>query len=448
MPSSPHLLLINPYIQDFTAFDLWAKPLGLLYLAGALRANGYQIHLLDCLDVHFIGTESLEPLPPRKAFGTGKYFRQRLPKPSALQDIPKYYFRYGVPPAVFLKTLRQLPPPRAILITSSMTYWYGGLVETVELVRSVFPETPIILGGIYATLLPDHAQKTVCPDYLITGQGEGAILKLLDSITDHTSSHIPNPDDLDDYPLPAFDLYPGLDYVGLLTSRGCPFSCPYCASGILQPRFRRRSAEGVTDEISHWHRTKGVVDFAFYDDALLIGFENHLGPVLETILRQNLSLRFHTPNALHVREINLERAHLLYKAGFKTLRLGLETTNWDRQRAWGGKMDQEDFHRAVTSLRKAGFGKNQIEAYLLIGLPGQTLAEIERTIREVKGLGIRPRLAEYSPLPQTPLWDEACRSSRFFLAVDPLFHNNSLFPCLNPFSWETVQALKDLARTQ
>jgi radical SAM superfamily enzyme YgiQ (UPF0313 family) len=448
MPSSPHLLLINPYIQDFTAFDLWAKPLGLLYLAGALRANGYQVHLLDCLDVHFMGPAPLDPLSPRKAFGTGKYFRQRLPKPSALQDIPKYYFRYGVPPAAFLKALRQLPPPRAILITSSMTYWYGGLVETVELVRSVFPETLIILGGIYATLMPDHAQKTVRPDYLITGQGEGAILKLLDSITSHTSLHIPDPDDLDDYPLPAFDLYPGLDYVGLLTSRGCPFSCPYCASGILQPRFRRRSAEGVTDEILHWHRTKGILDFAFYDDALLIGFENHLGPVLETILRQNLSLRFHTPNALHVREINLERAHLLYKAGFKTLRLGLETTNWDRQRAWGGKMDQEDFHRAITSLRKAGFEKNQIEAYLLIGLPGQTLAEIERTIREVKALSIRPRLAEYSPLPQTPLWDDACRSSRFFLAVDPLFHNNSLLPCLNPFSWETVQALKDLARAQ
>ena len=74
MLSSPNLLLINPYLHDFTAFDLWAKPLGLLYLAGALRANGYQVHLLDCLDVHFKGAESLDPLPPRKIFGTGKFF--------------------------------------------------------------------------------------------------------------------------------------------------------------------------------------------------------------------------------------------------------------------------------------------------------------------------------------------------------------------------------------
>lgn len=441
----PHILLINPYIWDFTAFDLWAKPLGLLYLAGTLRANGYRVHLLDCLDIYFPGTGSLKPLPPRKAFGTGKYFRQRLPKPPGLQEIPKYYYRYGVPPPVFLQALEELPPPRAILVTSSMTYWYGGVVETVDLIRSIFPKTPIILGGIYATLMPDHALKAVRPDYLITGPGEGAIIKLMASLTGQTSPPKPDPDDLDNYPLPAFDLYPRLDYVGLLTSRGCPFSCPYCASKILQPKFLRRSAEGVADEICFWQRTRGIFDFAFYDDALLIGFENHLGPVLESLLRQNLTLRFHTPNALHVREITPDRAVLLYKAGFKTLRLGLETTNWEQQKAWGGKMDPADLNRAIHSLRKAGFAHNQIEAYLLIGLPGQPLPEIEQTIREVKALGIRPRLAEYSPLPQTALWPEACRSSRFPLEQDPVFHNNSLVPCLTPFSGETVQALKDLA---
>ncbi|OGP52248.1 MAG: hypothetical protein A2Y79_13250 [Deltaproteobacteria bacterium RBG_13_43_22] len=448
MSSPPHILLINPYIRDFSAFDLWAKPLGLLYLAGTLRANGYRVHLLDCLDVHFEGAESLHALPPRKAFGIGKYFRQRLPKPPALKDIPRFYYRYGVPPVLFLQALRAVPQPRAILITSSMTYWYGGVIETLELVRSVFPECPIILGGIYATLMPGHARKQVRPDHLITGPGEGAILKLLGSITGVEPGIMPDPNDLDSLPLPAFDLYPCLDYICLLTSRGCFFSCPYCASKILQPRYYRRSAEGVADEMVYWHRTKGVLDFAFYDDALLLGFEEHLGPVLEAILQQNLALRFHTPNALHVREITLERAHLLYKAGFKTVRLGLETTDWDRQKALGDKMDKTDLYRAITVLRKVGFGNNQIEAYLLIGLPGQTLSEIERTIREVKILGIRPRLAEYSPLPQTALWPEACRTSRFPLADDPIFHNNSLLPCLSPFSWKAVQVLKDLARTQ
>ena len=446
MSSAPHILLINPYIQDFTAFDLWAKPLGLLYLGGTLRAHGYQVHLLDCLDVHFKGTETLSSCPPRKAFGIGKYFRQRLPRPSALQNIPRYYYRYGVPPHLFLAALKELPRPQAVLITSSMTYWAGGIVETITLVRSVFPESPIILGGIYATLMPEHARKMTNPDYLITGPGEGAILKLLSEITGHKPEVLTDFNDPDGHPLPAFDLYPSLDYVCLLTSRGCPFSCPYCASKWLQPQFRQRSVAGVVDEILYWHKTKRVIDYAFYDDALLIGFEKHLGPILETLLKHNISLRFHTPNAMHVREVTPERAGLLFRAGFKTLRFGLETTNWDRQEAWGGKLDREDLYRAVSALKKAGFEKNQIEVYLLCGLPGQSLSEMRQTIQEVKTLGLRPRLAEYSPLPNTALWDEACRVSRFPLAEEPLYHNNSLWPCLNPFSWETVQDLKDLAR--
>ena len=59
---------------------------------------------------------------------------------------------------------------------------------------------------------------------------------------------------------------------------------------------------------------------------------------------------------------------------------------------------------------------------------------------------LRIRLAEYSPIPDTSLWAEACRTSRFPLEEEPLTHNNSLFPCLVPFSWETVQRLKDMAR--
>jgi radical SAM superfamily enzyme YgiQ (UPF0313 family) len=256
----------------------------------------------------------------------------------------------------------------------------------------------------------------------------------------------PDPEDLDTYPFPAFDLYPQLSYVCLLTARGCPFTCPYCASRLLQPRFRERSPENIFEEIRHWHQGYGVRDFAFYDDALLIHFEQRIGPVLERIIRKGWDLRFHAPNALQVREIDLPRARLLYRAGFKTLRLGVETTNWDRQQTWGGKVDPGSLQRAVRALMESGFSGEQIGVYLLAGLPGQTLKEIAGSIMEIKEMGLRPRLAEYSPIPGTPLWPEACAVSRFPLAEEPLYHNNSLFPCLNPFSWDQVQRLKDLAR--
>ena len=47
---SPHILLINPWIDDFAAYDFWAKPLGLLTIAGILRMHGYTITYIDCLD--------------------------------------------------------------------------------------------------------------------------------------------------------------------------------------------------------------------------------------------------------------------------------------------------------------------------------------------------------------------------------------------------------------
>lgn len=446
MKDGPHILLVNPYIWDFSAFDLWSKPLGLLYLAAVLRANGYRVHLLDCLDVRFPGAETYLPPPRRGNFGTGRYFRERLVRPRALRAVPRYYYRFGIPPELFQKALRGFPEPAAVLVTSLMTYWYPGVTETIGLIKQVFPGAPVLLGGIYAGLLSDHAREHSGADHLITGEGEGAILNFLKDLTGRWPAEVPDPDRLDSYPFPGFDLYARLPYVCLMTSRGCPFSCPYCASRLLQPRFRTRSPENIVAEIRHWHARYGVRDFAFYDDALLVGFEQRLGPVLEECLREGWKLRFHTPNALHLREINPGRAALLFRGGFRTVRLGLETTDWGLQQAWGGKVDQEILLTAVSALKDAGFETSQLEVYLLAGLPGQSVENIIRSIREVRQLGLRIRLAEYSPVPGTPLWGEACRNSRFPLDEEPLTHNNSLFPCLSPFSWEAVQQLKDLAR--
>jgi radical SAM superfamily enzyme YgiQ (UPF0313 family) len=371
MTDGPHILLVNPHIRDFTAFDLWSKPLGLLYLAAVLRADGYRVHLLDCLDVDFPGAGAI-PSPPRRGkYGTGKYLRERLPKPPVLRDVPRYYHRFGIAPEIFLKALQALPEPAAVLVTSLMTYWYPGVAETIGLIKQIFPQTPIVLGGVYAGLLPTHARDHSGADHLITGAGEGAILNLLGDLTGRPPSGAFDPSHLDSYPFPAFDLYSRLSYICLLTSRGCPFTCPYCASRLLQPGFRERSAENIAAEIRHWHTRYGVRDFAFYDDALLVHFEKRLGPVLEDCLRAGWKLRFHTPNALHLREITPERAALLYRSGFQTIRLGLETTDWRLQQSWGGKVNADILRAAVSALQEAGFEAGRLEVYLLAGLPGQ-----------------------------------------------------------------------------
>jgi hypothetical protein len=65
----------------------------------------------------------------------------------------------------------------------------------------------------------------------------------------------------------------------------------------------------------------------------------------------------------------------------------------------------------------------------------------------VKACGARPILAQYSPIPHTELWHEAVKASRYDLEEDPLFHNNSIFPCRKaPFSWEEVAYFKALVQ--
>ena len=86
-------------------------------------------------------------------------------------------------------------------------------------------------------------------------------------------------------------------------------------------------------------------------------------------------------------------------------------------------------------------------AYLLFGLPGQDIGQLEASIKMVKACGVKPVLAQYSPIPHTGLWEDAVKASRYDLASDPIFHNNSIFPCQkDPFSWERISYLKKLTQ--
>lgn len=97
-------------------------------------------------------------------------------------------------------------------------------------------------------------------------------------------------------------------------------------------------------------------------------------------------------------------------------------------------------------MKKAGFVDKQIGAYLLTGLPKQSVKEMEAGIKFVKQAGITPVLAYYTPIPHTRMWDDAVKASRYDLNADPIYTNNAIFPCMdNPFSDEKILYLKKLA---
>jgi len=439
---SPNILLINPWIHDFAAYDYWAKPLGLLYLASILRTHGCNISYIDCLNRFH---PDLNKTISSKQDGRGSYLKTHISKPKGLDDIPRNYSRYGILPEWFKKDLLALKQPDIVFITSHMTYWYPGVFETIDIIRKIFPSVPVILGGIYASLCHDHALKYSGADKVIAGEGEKVVLELVKEYTGFSSSIKFDPEELDSYPYPAFDLENKISFIPILSSKGCPFSCAYCASGYLNKKRMLRSTESLIEEIIYWHEKYEVIDFALYDDAFLLDANNHAIPLLEEIIESDIKVRFHTPNALHIRELSENTAKLMFKAGFETIRLGLETTLFDKDR-FDNKVSEYEFKQNLIFLREAGFSKNQIGAYLMAGLPDQDEKNVIESMQKVAESKITPIPVYYTPIPHTALWEKAVQCSRYDLTSDPIFTNNSILPCRKAgFSWEMVSFLKKLA---
>jgi len=346
-------------------------------------------------------------------------------------------------------------------ITSGMTYWYPGVFKVIEITREFFKNVPVILGGIYATLCYDHAERHSGADIVYKGGNELEAVKLISKLTGFHLRHKPrwihgcpepimvqcelpipqSPLRTEELPYPSFDLYPHLDYVCITTTRGCPFRCTYCASHILSKGFVRRDPLKVVDEIEHWTTHFHIHNIAFYDDGLLVEPSNHFIPMMKEVIRRGIQCNFHAPNALHIREMDEEVAELLFRGGFRTIRLGFETSNEEVQTDTGGKVNNIEFKRAVNYLKKAGYSGNEIGVYIMAGMPGQRVGEVEESLAFVRETGSKPILVEYSPIPHTPLFEKAKKSSQFDLENEPLYHNNSILPC----QWEGF-TLTDLRR--
>ncbi len=428
------VLCINPWIYDFAAYNLWIEPLGLLSVAAALRYVGHEVALVDCLDRHHPAAPA--PRSASDAYGCGKFAKTVLTRPPPLAHIPRRWGRYGLPLPVFEAELAKQPRPDAVLVTSMMTYWYPGPFLAIRRVKARWPDVPVALGGIYATLCADHARAHSGADAILPGAGEKAAVRWVAEVTGHPPKRA-LPDDI----TPAHDLRRPQGYVAVLTARGCPFRCPYCAVHHLFPSgFIPRQPEAVVAEIAHCVEALGARDVAFYDDALLVEATHHLHPILDGVIARRLHVRFHTPNGLHARFIDRALARKMRRASFVTIRLGLESADPRVQTADGNKVSRTSFARAVEALFQAGFSAHEVAAYVLIGRPGQRVQEARATVEFAHRLGVPVRTAQFSPIPGTDEWQRAVGGGHIAADADPLLHNNSIYPCADdPAAWEELK---------
>ncbi len=427
------ILLVNPWIYDFAAYDFWIKPIGLLSIGTILERFGYKTYLIDCMDrFHpLIAQKSKKHISIKHKFGTGKFLRQEVDKPQILADITRKFCRYGMPQNIFKTALTHIPKPDVILITSMMTYWYPGPFKAIEVLKQVFPDVKIILGGVYATFFYAHAVNFSGADIVIKGPGEKQALQTVNQLTDNESDWNQFPEKWKDMPAPSYHYYETLASIPVITSKGCPYRCSFCASHLLSGPFEQKEAYKIIDHIEYHYRKRHVHQFAFLDDALLINKQSHIIKILEGCLCKSINVNFHTPNGLHPGKIDTDMAKMMFKTHFKTIRLSYESSNKDRQKEMNHKVTDDSLSNALDNLEKANFNRKHIDVYVIMGLPGQALDEVVDSMIFVNSLGAKVRLTSFSPIPHTVAWDRAVVQHGMDKNIDPLLTNNTIFPLKN-----------------
>jgi radical SAM superfamily enzyme YgiQ (UPF0313 family) len=241
------ILLVNPPIYDFAAYDFWLKPYGLLSVAGYLRSSA-DFKLFDYLDRLYPFAAQQTGLESDR-WGRGRFYCERIPPPSCLKHIPRSFRRFGLPRGVFKDFLTAQQHCDFVLIQTMMTYWYPGVQEVIEDIRTAWPDAKIILGGNYVTLCSKHAQ-TLGADLIVTGTNLEPLFEFLGIAPDFNQP-------------PFWQAYEKLKTGVLKLTDGCPFNCTYCSVPKVYSKFKARPLERSLAELELLCRL-GVENIAFY----------------------------------------------------------------------------------------------------------------------------------------------------------------------------------------
>ncbi|HBG26175.1 MAG: hypothetical protein A2Y10_13520 [Planctomycetes bacterium GWF2_41_51] len=416
MNSKPSILLINPPIYDFAAFDFWLQPLGMLAFAGKIADADFK--LFDFLNR---ANPFYDDKPKYKSdnWDRGSFYSEIIPKPDVFKEIPRNFRRFGLPSEFFINFLKTNNPADFVLIQTVMTYWYLGYKEVIDAVKTNWPKSKIILGGPYTMICPNHA-KNLGADFLF-----GDEMPL--------STTADNP--------PLWNLYKNPQTVAMKITQGCPFKCTYCTVPIFNKGFTSKPYEKIIEEFDSII-SLGVKNIAFYDDALLYKADEIIKPFLRYVIENKIKVSFHTPNALNARFIDSELAQLLVNAGFKTFYLGFESRADEFQKQTGSKIFDTEFANSVKNLIDADAERNSISAYMILGHPKTEIQNIEDSLRYVNSLGVRTMLADFSPIPKTP---DGKLCEKFVDMSEPLMHNKTVFPII-VYGDDQINRIKDMCR--
>ncbi|MCW3996818.1 MAG: B12-binding domain-containing radical SAM protein [Candidatus Bathyarchaeota archaeon] len=344
-------------------------PLGLSYVAGALEKAGFEVQMLD-----------------------------------------NYQLQTDI---AFVKQEVEKRKPQIVGITcGSVTY--RRAVEMAKAIKEVDPSCKVVVGGWHASYLPESALENPEIDYAIMGEGERTMVELATQITkganqeaiakipgvacrlDGKISKTPPEliEDVDSIPYPARHLLDMNFYdrqIGYLKAkpvdvmhimRGCPYDCSYCETKDLWGmKCRAFSPERVIGELRYMQEKFGSKGIYFIDDNFTINKQRTV-ELCRAIKAAKLNLEWACDTRVDLLSEDLLRE--MREAGCRTIFFGIQSGVPRILEKLNTHTTLEKIEAAFKMCRKAGIN---IAASFMLGIPGETLADMEATYKFAKKLG-------------------------------------------------------------
>ena len=363
------VLMINPPYSSskYKFIGLVAPPLGIAYIAAMLERNGVTVKILDspALD---IGHETVK------------------------KEIQSY-------------------SPDIVAVTS-VTPTIESALKTAQISKEACPNVITVLGGYHPTFTYEEVLKNDFVDIVVCGEGEQTMVEMVDALENGkdlrdvngiVTKNFKTPpreiiEDLDSIPFPARHLLPMDEYkilnmkltTGTIVSgRGCPYKCSFCASSAMHgQKLRLRSAENVVDEMEHLVNDHNIEMVAFMDDTFTLN-KNRVYEICETIKDRGLDNYWGC--TARVDTISEELLKTMKDSGCITMFLGVESADQQFLNEVNKKININRIKKTFELTKKYDM---RTIASVVLGMPGDTKRSILSTIKFVKTL--EPSYAVFS----------------------------------------------------
>jgi radical SAM superfamily enzyme YgiQ (UPF0313 family) len=422
------ILFIDPPFKRFTGLDNPFFPLGLAYLSAVCNQNGHKAVVYEVDAAEKTKTTDMDFSHEHQKLELYKNLINDSDNPiwAEIINVVKDY------------------NPEVIGITV-MTTKIASAIRTADILKKELADVPILFGGPHATLLPEQCLKVDSVDYVMRGESERTILQFLSFIdgdielsdvnnlshTDESGKIVHNLmekpiKNLDEIPFPDRDSllyknnYTSEDMGLMMTTRGCPFNCAYCAH-IFGRKVRKRSIENVLEEIRLVKRNYDTTQFSFKDDTFILN-KKMVIQLCNKLIEEDLGINWVCTTRVDL--IDDKVIKLIKKAGCNEIRVGVET---------GSQRILDNLKKGITfeQVRTASeiFNKNRIlwSAYFMYGLPTETVEDIRKTYKFMEELNSNyAGLGLYSPFPKTDLFDEGVELGLLEddIEIDHFFNTN------------------------